>query len=115
MRRRLILQQERERHGWRRFRPGPSSDFYSPGMLGTASHWAMPSPQELDTEIDAIARVLDERGATSRDDLADAVGARYWGPGRFRAALRAALEEGQARRLSHDTFAPPERTTAGSP
>jgi hypothetical protein len=115
IRRRLILQQERERHGWRRFLPGPSSDFYSPGMLGTASHWAPTSDQDLDTEIAAIARALDERGATSRDDLAGAVGARYWGPGRFRVALRAALEEGEARRLSHDTFAPPERTAVEPP
>jgi plasmid stabilization system protein ParE len=97
--------------GWRRFRPGPSDTLYSPGMVGTASRWSPTAEQDLDREIDAIARALDERGATDRQTLFEAVGARYWGPGRFRGALREALEEGRARRLSRDTFAPPDRSS----
>ena len=36
------------------------------------------------------------------------VGARYWGPGRFPAAVREAVAEGRARRVSRATLAPPE-------
>jgi hypothetical protein len=84
-------------------------------MVGTASRWAPTAEQNLDREIEAIARALDERGATDRDTLRQLVGARYWGPGRFRAALREAVEEGRARRLSADTFGPAERRAMPSP
>jgi hypothetical protein len=66
---------------------------------------------DLDREIDAIARALDEHGATDRRDLARLVGARYWGPGRFRAALREAVDEGRARRVSRSSFGPPDPGT----
>jgi hypothetical protein len=114
IRQRVIRQEQRNRRGWRRFRPGPSSHLYSPGMVGTASRWAPTAEQDLDREIDSIARALAEHGTIERDHLYDAVGASYWGPGRFRAALREAVEEGRARRLSRDTFAPAERVTASS-
>jgi hypothetical protein len=78
-------------------------------MFGTASHWtADTSDDDLDREIDVIGRALDERGATERDQLYELVGGRYWGPGRFRNALREAVEEGRVRRLSRTTYAPPE-------
>jgi MFS family permease len=112
IRERLARRDAREREGLRRWRPGPGTSLYSPGMFGTASRWMPASDHDLDREIDAIARALDERGETSRDELAEAVGARYWGPGRFRAALREAVDEGRARRLSRTTFAPPEPQAA---
>jgi MFS family permease len=93
----------RARSGLRRFRPGPGSVAGSPGM-GIPPRTA--PGEELEREVDAIARALDEHGATGRRDLARLVGARYWGPGRFGAALREAVEEGRARRLSRSTFAP---------
>jgi hypothetical protein len=75
-------------------------------MVGTASRWAPTAEQDLDREIAEIARALDERGPTDRDQLAGLVGARYWGPGRFRAALDEAVDEGRAQRLSRNTYAP---------
>jgi hypothetical protein len=45
----------------------------------------------LDREIDRLQRTLDERGELSRAALREAAGARYWGPGRFRHALKQAL------------------------
>jgi hypothetical protein len=106
IRARLARQRESARAGRARIRPGLGTDLYSPGMLGTASRWAPASEDDLDREIDVIARALDERGATGREELARAVGARYWGPGRFGRALREAVEEGRARRVSRDTYAP---------
>jgi hypothetical protein len=55
-----------------------------------------------------ISRALAERGPTERDQLYEIVGGRYWGPGRFRRALREAIDEGRVRRLSRNTYAAAE-------
>ena len=52
------------------------------------------------------ACLLSERGPTGRNDLALAVGARFWGPGRFAAALHAAVRSGKARRVSRTRYGP---------
>jgi hypothetical protein len=64
--------------------------------------------EDLDREIDMIGRALEEHGAIERRELARVVGARYWGPGRFRAALREALADGRARHVGRSTYGPPE-------
>ena len=84
----------RERHGFRRYRPGP-------GGIGVG-----PDGRDLDREIDTIGRALEEHGETTREELNRLVGGRYWGPGRFRAAVREAVEEGRARPVSRSTLAP---------
>jgi MFS family permease len=116
IRARIERRRARETHGARRFRlgPGSGSAFYSPGMMGTASRWSDAADEDLDREIDVISRALAERGATERDELAQLVGARYWGPGRFRSALREAVEEGRAQRVSRTTYAPAEGAAQGS-
>jgi hypothetical protein len=109
IRRRAADRRARERRGPRRFRPGPGIVFFSPGMLGTAgtaSRYAAMSDVDLDREIDLLGRTLDEHGAINRDELARIVGGRFWGPGRFRAALREAVGEGRAQRLSGETYGP---------
>jgi MFS family permease len=108
--RRVQQREEREHSGLRRFRPGPGDTLYSPGMFGTASRWAPTAEQDLDREIDAIGRALEDRGPLDRDELAGLVGARYWGPGRFGSALQAAVEEDRVQRLSHGRFGPARRT-----
>ncbi len=112
IRRRLARIEERERRGVRRYRPGPGITLYSPGMVGTASRWAPTAEEDLDREIEQIERALAERGPMDRDQLAAAVGAPHWGPGRFGSALCEAVEEGRARRLSRDTYGPAEPAVA---
>ena len=85
----------------RRYRPGPGRTSSSPGMFVSA-----PTEVRLDREVSAIERVLAERDAVERRELAQLVGARHWGPGRFAAALREAVESGRARRLSRNRFGP---------
>ena len=103
-----VLRRERQRRaGWRRLLPGPGEAFYSPGMIGTATRRRAESDIALDREVNAIAQALSEHGPTSRQRLAELVGARYWGPGRFRAALREAVHEGLARPETRNRFAPP--------
>jgi hypothetical protein len=41
-----------------------------------------------------------------RAELARAVGARFWGPGRFQGALREAVRTGHAQRLGRTRFGP---------
>jgi len=60
----------------------------------------------LASQIWTIEKALDEHGATERRDLAQMVGARYWGPGVFREALREAIAEGTVRRTSRSTYEP---------
>ncbi len=108
IRARVARQRARDRTGRARLRPGPGGGLYSPSALLPASRFAPARDEDLDREIEIIERALADRGATSRDELATAVAARYWGPGRFRSALREAVEEGRARRVARNTYAPRE-------
>jgi hypothetical protein len=87
--------------GLRRFRPGPGSVSYSPYPPPPYE----PDPAGLDHEIGVIDRALQEQGELDRYELAERVGARYWGPGRFRAALRGAVSDGVARRTGRNRYA----------
>jgi hypothetical protein len=60
---------------------------------------------DLRREVDAIERALADRdGPTDRRELARVVGARFWGPGRFGAALREAVESGRAQRAGRNRY-----------
>jgi MFS family permease len=93
---------QRERTGVRRYRPGPGRFRTSPGMLPSRPP---ESEASLEREVGIIERALEERGPASRRELDRRVGGRYWGPGRFRAALRQAVIEERVRRLQRDQFA----------
>jgi MFS family permease len=80
----------------------------SPGMAVSAPIPAV----ALDREIAVIAQVVAEHGPTERRELARLVGARFWGPGRFSAALAAAVRAGEVRRESRSRYGP-GRTAAG--
>jgi MFS family permease len=102
IRARIERRHQRERSGLHRYRPGP-------GGFPTARVPAVASPvseQVLDDQILSIQRALDEHGPTERQELAGLVGARYWGPGVFREALREATADGDIRRTSRNTYAP---------
>jgi MFS family permease len=99
-------QPERRAPARGRYRPGPpgaGSTGWSPGMAVSSPV----GPQELTREIDRIEEVLEEKGPTDRRELARLVGARFWGPGRFSAALHEAVDSGRARRLDRHRFGPP--------
>jgi hypothetical protein len=63
---------------------------------------------ELQREVEAIGRAVDEGGPVSRDELFRHVGARRWGPGRFRRALGEAVASRRIRRTGRGRFEPPE-------
>jgi len=95
---------ERERR--RRYRLGPGRTFWSPGMPVSAPT----AEDEFEREVTAIEQALADHGPTERRELSRLVGARLWGPGRFSAALRTAVESGRARRVSRNRFGPPAST-----
>jgi MFS family permease len=73
IRARLDRRREQERRGLRRYRPGPGRGPASPVPAITSS---LADPN-LDNEIQAIQRALDEHGPTERRELARLLGARY--------------------------------------
>jgi MFS family permease len=94
-----------ERRGRIRFGPGYLS--YSPFPLQPADVAAI---LDFQREVEAIAAALEEHGEVDRRELARLVGARAWGPGRFRAALREAVRAGAARPVSRSSFGPTQRS-----
>ncbi|HET8588250.1 MAG TPA: MFS transporter [Nakamurella sp.] len=96
--------QQRQAGGLARLRPGPGTALAPLWSGGPASRHS--TEVALDREIEVIGRALDHHGPTERQELARMVGARYWGPGRFGAALDNAVAEGRVRRLSRRTFGP---------
>ena len=89
----------RPRRG-QRYRPGPGARSSSPGMWATSPG----PPVPLDREVAAIVRALEANGPTDRSALARLVGARHWGPGRFRGALVNAVLEERVRRVGRGRF-----------
>jgi hypothetical protein len=90
----------------RRHRLGPGRGGSSPGMPVSAPITEL----GLSREVQKIEQALAEHGTTDRRELARLVGARFWGPGRFPAALREAVLSGRAQRLDRTHFAPAERS-----
>jgi MFS family permease len=105
---RIAARAERQRAGEtgvRRYRPGP--------LRGEYSAWREPpTPGEpetaLDHEIETIARAVQEHGEMEDDELYSAVGARYWGPGEFRRALREAVTDNRIARRGRRRVGPPD-------
>jgi MFS family permease len=90
--------------GLRRYRPGPSRSAYSP--------WLAPPSAEavetaLDHEIETIARAVHEHGVMGDRELYRAIGARYWGPGEFRHAMREAMADNRVVRYGRRRIGPP--------
>jgi MFS family permease len=104
IRRRTEARGQRERAGRRRYRPGPGRLGASRGLTPSAGE--VDSGADLDREIEIIGRALEDHGSANRRELARRVGARYWGPGRFRSALREAIAEGTVKRLRGGEYAP---------
>lgn len=107
---RIAARAERQRAALtraRRYRPGPP-----PGWEGAWREPPTPGVPEsaLDHEIDAIARAVSENESMTIREVHRAVGARYWGPGEFRKAMREALAENRITRKSRGRIGPASGT-----
>jgi len=91
-----------------RYRPGPgATSAYSPRMATSTRGDRAAGDDLLDREIETLAATVRDLGPVELDRLERAAGARAWGPGRFRAAVREAVAEGRVVRLSGRRVGPP--------
>jgi MFS family permease len=79
----------------RRWRAEPRTTYGS--MWAPRSLYSSTGGEYADREVELIEHALSEQETASREELAAAVGARHWGPGRFRRALRLAIARGRVR------------------
>jgi MFS family permease len=106
-----------ERHrlnqaGARRYRPGPSAGWNAAWREAPSAGAAETA---LDHEIETIARAVQEHETMSLRELHKAVGARYWGPGEFRKAMREALAENRIDRNAHGRIGLPDESGVPQP
>ena len=59
----------------------------------------------LDREITLIQNLLQEEGEMDKSSIGDKLGCKYWGPMRFRAALKEAVARGEIRKSSGGRYA----------
>ncbi len=104
IRQRSARRMEWDRAGARRYRPGPGRSMYAPWMAVSEN---TRDDVALDRHVAALGRAVAEHGTLSRQALADAAGARYWGPGQFRTALWHALDEGVVTATGRGRFGRP--------
>jgi hypothetical protein len=60
----------------------------------------------LDRELSLIQNLLEDRGELSRDEIGTTLGCKYWGPMRFRNALKEGVKRGSFRKTGRDRYAP---------
>jgi hypothetical protein len=60
----------------------------------------------LRREISLIENLLKEEGELTRSEIGERLGCKYWGPLRFRNALREGVERGAFRNTGRNRFAP---------
>jgi len=60
----------------------------------------------LRREISLIETLLKEEGELTKNEIGDRLGCKYWGPLRFRSALKQGVERGAFRNTGRNRFAP---------
>ena len=60
----------------------------------------------LDREISLIQNLLTEEGELEKDEIGNRLGCKYWGPLRFRNALKEGVERGAFRKQGRNRYAP---------
>ena len=60
----------------------------------------------LRREISLIENLLKEEGPLDRSTIGDKLGCKYWGPMRFRSALREGVKRGAFRKAGSKRYAP---------
>jgi hypothetical protein len=60
----------------------------------------------LQREISLIQGLLEEEGEKSRSEIGETLGCKYWGPMRFRGALKQGVSRGAFRKVGRNRYAP---------
>jgi hypothetical protein len=83
------------------------SSGWSP-FLSSSSSDVEQNDEYLAREVDMLERAVREHGELSRRELGRLVGGRYWGPGRYGRALRAAVRQGRLSHPRRGSYGPPD-------
>ena len=78
---------------------------YTP-FPGTSSVDADENEFWLRREISLIENLLKEEGEMAKKDIGERLGCKYWGPLRFRGALKEGVARGAFRRAGGNRYAP---------
>ena len=78
---------------------------YTP-FPGTSAQDADENEWWLRREISLIQNLLQEEGELSKSDIGEKLGCKYWGPLRFRSALKEGVERGAFRKAGRSRYAP---------
>ncbi len=76
---------------------------YTP-FPSTSSRDADENEWWLQREISLIENLLREEGELPKKEIGDRLGCTYWGPMRFRAALKEGVERGALRKTGHNRY-----------
>ena len=76
-----------------------------PGPAGSAPD-ADENEWWLGRELSLIQNLLREEGELSRSEIGDRLGCKYWGPLRFRNALKEGVSRGAFRKAGRNRYAP---------
>ena len=60
----------------------------------------------LDRELSLIKNLLEDKGELDKSTIGDTLGCKYWGPMRFRNALREGVKRGAFRKTGRQRYAP---------
>ncbi len=63
----------------------------------------------LERELTLIENLLSQEGEMERRDIGEKLGCQYWGPMRFRTALREGVERGRITKAGRNRYAVPTR------
>src|SRR3954469_14807625 len=69
----------------------------------------------LRREISLIQNLLQEEGELPKDEIGNRLGCKYWGPLRFRSALKEGVDRGAFRKASGGRYAPAQASTSSAP
>jgi MFS family permease len=88
-----------------RYRLGPSRTGQTAMWSPNYSYSERPAEDsDIEREVEALVSAVAAEDGVSRRRLREMAESRYWGPGRFRRALRAAIEQGRIRSQGRDRF-----------
>ncbi len=85
-------------------RPRGQRGGYTP-FPGSSSHDEEENQWWLDREVSLIENLLKEEGELPRKEIGEKLGCKYWGPLRFRRALKEAVERGTIRKAGGNRYA----------
>jgi hypothetical protein len=84
---------------------GPSIAGWAPGVA-RSEYDADEMEFWTNREISLIENLLRERGELDKDTIGETLGCKYWGPMRFRSALKEGVERGAFRKVGRNRYAP---------